>query len=59
MSLTTVAGTKAAKKVPANFDQVKTTFLSSINKMREEYGIPPNLVINWDQTGIVLFFHSN
>lgn len=45
------AGTKAARKLPPNFSDVKTAFLKAINDTITKYEIPHDLVINWDQTG--------
>lgn len=35
-----------------NFNTVKENFLSEISRKCDENGIPPELVVNWDQTGI-------
>ena len=43
--------TKAARKVPHNFDDLKAAFLQRIRDEIEQHAIPPSLVINWDQTG--------
>ena len=46
------AGTKAARKVPDNFSELKTEFLDRITEKVVEHDIPPELVINIDQTGV-------
>lgn len=35
-----------------NFDHEKSKFLTKIQTRVTEYGIPPSLIINWDQTGL-------
>lgn len=45
-------GTKAVKKVVDNFPEIKATFLQRITDSVKEHSIPPELVINWDQTGV-------
>ena len=44
--------TKAAKKVPENFEEIKTNFLSEITKVVREHKIPDHLIINMDKTGL-------
>lgn len=34
-----------------NFDSEKSKLLTKITRVTE-YGIPPSLIINWDQTGL-------
>ena len=51
----TIAVTKAARKVPEDFELKKSVFLSTVRSIIAENDIPPRLVINWDQTGE--FFH--
>jgi len=45
-------GTKAARKVPADFPQQKDQFLSRITTAVTTHSIPPELIINFDQTGV-------
>ena len=45
-------GTKAAKKLPENFLQVKADFLERVAAVIEEYSIPPQLVFNLNETGL-------
>ncbi|VDI04793.1 Hypothetical predicted protein [Mytilus galloprovincialis] len=45
-------GTKAARKVPANFDELRVQFLASVSKIISENNIPEELVMNFDQTNI-------
>lgn len=54
MGLVKRKATKAARKLPDDFDTVKTTFLDSIRSVVTEHQIPPALIINWDQTGVRL-----
>jgi hypothetical protein len=43
--------TKAARKVPTDFPEIKLAFLKRIVDCVQEHNIPPELIINWDQTG--------
>ena len=43
--------TKAAQKLPPNFEDLKSTFIQRIRDQVEQNAIPKKLVINWDQTG--------
>lgn len=45
-------GTKAARKLPADFDVQKQRYISKIKDLCEEYGIPDDMLVNWDQTGM-------
>ena len=47
-------GTKACKKVPDNVEELRDQFTSSISEKVVEYSIPPELVINLDETGLPL-----
>ena len=44
--------TTKAKVSPAHFDSLKAQFLSDIRTIVVMESIPPELIINWDQTGI-------
>ena len=44
-------GTKAARHVPQDFSELKQNFLKRIRDVVRDYGITPDLVINFDQTG--------
>ena len=44
-------GTKAARKVPDDFDNVKAAFLQNVTAQITTHKIPDDLVINFDQTG--------
>ena len=44
--------TQAARKRPANFDQLKTGYLQGIAKLIKDNNIPDELVLNLDQTGL-------
>ena len=43
--------TKAARKLPLDFEDLKSVFLQRIHSKVEQHAIPPKLVVNWDQTG--------
>ena len=43
--------TKAARKLPPNFEYLKSVFLQRIHSEVEQHAIPPKLVVNWDQAG--------
>ena len=45
-------GTKAARKVPENFLEVKNIFFDQIRRSIQEHGIPDELILNMDETGI-------
>ena len=42
---------KAARKVPTDFPEIKLAFLKRIVDCVQVHKIPPELIINWDQTG--------
>lgn len=44
-------GTKAARKLPENFAEIKHVFLERVKSEVETWSIPPALILNWDQTG--------
>lgn len=52
-------GTKAARKLPSDFDEKKEDFLTGVGGVIEEKNIPPELVINFDQTGVKIVPVSN
>ena len=45
-------GTKTARSIPNDFERLKTDFHERIKSVIEEYEIPNELIINWDQTGV-------
>uniref|UniRef100_A0A914USD6 DDE-1 domain-containing protein n=1 Tax=Plectus sambesii TaxID=2011161 RepID=A0A914USD6_9BILA len=45
-------GTKAAKKLPRNFDELRQNFFTKISPLVKAHEIPDQLIINFDQTGI-------
>ena len=45
-------GISTAKMTVENFEAVKEQFLLDINAVVEMEEVPPELVFNWDQTGI-------
>lgn len=52
MNLVKRKGTKTARKLPVDFENLKAEYLKKITKCVEEYNIPHELVINFDQTGL-------
>jgi hypothetical protein len=46
--------TKAAKKIPADFDQLCHNFYSKIQTFVIEHSVSDELIVNWDQTGVFL-----
>lgn len=53
------ATTSKSKFSPENFAQLKADFLDDLSSIVELEDIPPELVLNWDQTGIKLVPVSN
>ena len=45
-------GTKAARKVPANPEEIKEDFLKRVATKVTEHSIPPSMVVNFDETGV-------
>ena len=45
-------GTKAARKVPNDFDFIRMEFLAEVSKLVKDNEIPPELIINFDQTNV-------
>ncbi len=52
-------GTKAARKLPENFDEQKDKFISDVGGIVADHDIPPELVLNFDQTGVKIVPVSN
>ena len=52
MNIVKRRGSSTTKFTVANFDAVKEQFIIDVNVAVEMEDIPPQLVINWDQTGI-------
>ena len=48
------ATTSKSKHTPANFEQLKESFLNDVVSVVTMEEIPPQLILNWDQTGIHL-----
>ena len=48
------ATTSKSKFSPADFEALKKSFLDEVSQVVEMEEIPPELVLNWDQTGINL-----
>ena len=59
MGLVKCKGTKAARKLPANFPQQKADFLDKLSDRVDEHDIPKDLIINFDQTGLKIVPVSN
>lgn len=45
-------GTKCARHLPENFEELRTEFLERISTLVQEHDIPDAMIINWDQTGV-------
>jgi hypothetical protein len=45
-------GTRAARKIPTDFEEVKAEFVRKIKTCIKTFDIPDCLIINFDQTGI-------
>ena len=56
MDFTKRKGTKTAKKLPENFADIKTKYLLEISQCICMHGIPEDLVINMDETGVSYTF---
>ena len=54
MNMVKRRGSITAKPVIKNFDEVKTKYLTDIKTLMNKHNIPPELIINWDHTGIHL-----
>ena len=52
-------GTKAAKKLPAEFETVRADYVARVRKAVSDYSIPPELVLNLDETGLHIVPISN
>ena len=52
-------GTKAARKLPTDFNEQKNHFLRILKEKITENKIPAELVINFDQTGLKIVPVSN
>jgi hypothetical protein len=52
-------GTKAARKLPFDFDQQKIDFLTRVQDVRDKFSIREELVINFDQTNISIIQCGN
>lgn len=44
-------GTKAARKIPNDFEFIRMEFLAEV-KTVNDYDIPPELIINFDQANV-------
>ena len=52
MNLVKRRGTQTARKLPEDFEKLKSEYLDKIAKCVKEYNIPHELIINFDQTGL-------
>ena len=52
MNLVKWKATKAARKIPPDFDSIKKDFLRRISETVKEHNIPDDLILNWDQTAV-------
>ncbi len=46
-------GTKAGRKLPNDFPAIKEEYLLNIKSIVKEHNIPDELIVNFDQTGVV------
>ena len=46
--------TRAARKVPVYFEFIQMEFVSEIKKLVKTYDIPDDLIINFDQTNVMI-----
>lgn len=51
MGLSKRKGTKGVKHLPEDFNEIQRVFLDRIKSKVEQYNIPDELIVNWDQTG--------
>ena len=51
--------TKAARKLPESFPEVKADFLQRIKSVVSQHNIPDDMIINFDQTGVPIVPVSN
>ena len=54
MKMVKQRGSSTAKTEVKNFDELKTNFLSKISEAVEKFKILPQLIINYDHTGVHL-----
>ena len=52
-------GTKAARKLPFDYEKQKLDFLSRVRDTREKFAILEEMVINFDQTNIIIIPWGN
>jgi len=52
-------GTKAARKLPENFENVRSDFLDTIAKTVKDCSIPKSMMVNFDETGVNVVPASN
>ena len=52
-------GTKSAKHSPEELDKIKPKFHRRIARRVRKFGVPDELIINWDQTGVEVIPSGN
>lgn len=51
MNLVKRKGTKTARKVPENFEEIKRDFVKHIHDLKEQYDVTMDMIVNLDETG--------
>ena len=59
MNFTKRKGTKSALKVPDNIGELRDHFTGMIRNIMEQNNIPPEMVINFDETAIAIVLASS
>ena len=52
-------GTKAARKLPDDYEHVRSNFLDTVEKTVKEKSIPKSMIVNFDETGVNIVPASN
>jgi hypothetical protein len=52
MGLVKRKATKGVKHLPDDFEEIKKSYTSRVQKVVQTFDIPDSLIINWDQTGV-------
>jgi len=45
-------GTKAARKLPTDYEETRDEFYARIQEAVRKHNIPADMIVNWDQTGV-------
>jgi hypothetical protein len=52
MGLSKRRATKGVKTLPDDFEKIKQAYINRVKSVVEEESIPPEMIVNWDQTGV-------